>query len=91
MEDIAAAAYMSVRALQARFQKELGVSPITYVRNRRLEAVYRDLQAGSTAASVYATAARYGITHLGRLAGEYRERFGESPSETIRAAAVNGP
>lgn len=85
--DIASATHMSIRALQIRFQRELGVSPIAYVRNRRLEAVYRDLYVGSADTSVYAVAARHGITHLGRMAAAYREKFGESPSDTLRAAA----
>jgi hypothetical protein len=29
-------------------------------------------------------ATRWGITHLGRFACEYRNRFGESPSQTLR-------
>jgi AraC-like DNA-binding protein len=26
----------------------------------------------------------FGFTHMGRFAVEYRQRFGESPSETLR-------
>ena len=35
--------------------------------------------------SVAAVAARWGFTHLGRFAIEYRRRFGVHPSQTLRS------
>jgi AraC-like DNA-binding protein len=34
--------------------------------------------------NVSEVAYRWGFTHLGRFAGAYRARFGESPSQTLR-------
>ena len=35
--------------------------------------------------TVSEVAYRWGFTHLGRFAGAYRERFGETPSQTLRS------
>ena len=36
--------------------------------------------------SVAALAARWGFTHLGRFAMEYRRRYGHYPSQTLRTS-----
>lgn len=81
--DVAEAVHLSVRALQAGFQAHLGTTPMAFLRRARLERVRDSLSDGS-AASVTDAALRWGVTHLGRLAGDYREAFGEAPSETLR-------
>lgn len=80
---VAAAAGVSPRTLQAAFHSELGTTPTAYIRTRRLDRARADLAAarGTTVTDV---AVRWGISHLGRFAVEYRSRFGESPSETLR-------
>jgi AraC-like DNA-binding protein len=52
-----------------------------------MERAHLDLQhaqPGDT--SVAALAARWGFTHLGRFAVEYRRRYGHSPSQTLRTS-----
>ncbi len=78
--DIAQAAGCSARTVNAAFRSHLGVSPMTHLRNRRLERVRRALLRSQEAAGVIALDA--GFTHLGRFAAAYRERFGELPSAT---------
>ena len=83
--DVAAAARLSVRGLQAAFQRTLGMTPQTYVRSVRLSAVHADLlvvNAGEV--TVAEIARRWGFHHLGRFAREYRAEFGELPSDTLR-------
>jgi AraC-like DNA-binding protein len=48
---------------------------------------HRDLQNAEPGhgTSVAAVAARWGFTHLGRFAIEYRRRFGSYPSQTLRS------
>jgi AraC-like DNA-binding protein len=85
--EICAAARMSPRGLQAAFRRELGSTPIAYLRDARLDAAHRDLLAAdpTTGATVEAVAARWGFTHRGRFAAAYRERHGRSPVASLRA------
>lgn len=81
--DIADAVGVSIRALQAGFKLHLDTTPMAYLRQARLERVRQSLSDG-TAQSVTEAATTWGITHLGRLSGDYRTAFGETPSETLQ-------
>ena len=83
--DLAAIAGLSARALQIGFRAVAGVSPSAYIRAVRLERVHRDLLSGA-AGTVTEAAARWGFFHLSRFSAQYRERFGELPSHTVRHA-----
>ena len=74
----------SLRSLYAGFQDFCGMSPMQYLRELRLERVRADLLAGGVSASVSGIALRWGFAHLGRFSAEYKARFGEHPSETLR-------
>jgi AraC-like DNA-binding protein len=76
----------SPRLLQAGFREHLGVSPMHFLRNERLRRVHEDLTGGDPTRrpTVAHVATRWGFTHLGRFAHEYRARYGESPSHTLR-------
>ncbi len=83
--ELAQIAGVSPRALQLTFQRHLGVSPMTYLREVRLGLVHDRLRrAGTGEETVAATAYEFGFTHLGRFAASYRRRYGVSPSETLR-------
>lgn len=84
-EDIAAAAGVSVRALQAGFRRHLDTTPLGYLRRVRLERAHRDLQAAdpTTGATVAAIARRWGFTDLSRFAADYRRTFGRLPRHTL--------
>jgi AraC-like DNA-binding protein len=83
--EVAAAAGVSARSLSRAFHRRHGMSTQAYIRQRRLEAVHRALLgAESTAAKVSTIAPEFGFIELGRFAVEYRKRFHESPSETLR-------
>jgi AraC-like DNA-binding protein len=84
--DVAAAARISVRSLQSLFRRHLGVSPVEHLHAIRLEAAHHDLVTGSVEdATVRAVAERWGFANSGRFARLYQERFGERPSDTLRA------
>ncbi|MEU7900523.1 helix-turn-helix transcriptional regulator [Nonomuraea sp. NPDC049152] len=78
--EIAEAAGCSARTISSAFREKLGTSPMGYVRNLRLDRIRHDIL--STDDRIGEIAYRWGITHLGRFAGEYRSRFGELPSTT---------
>ncbi len=76
----------SSRLLQSGFREHLGVSPMQYLRDERLRRVHEDLTGSDPARrpTVAEVASRWGFTHLGRFAHDYRSRYGESPSTTLR-------
>jgi AraC-like DNA-binding protein len=46
--------------------------------------IHAELRAGGDGVSVTDVALRWGITHTGRFAQEYRRTYGRSPSQTLR-------
>lgn len=85
VEDIAEAVGVGVRALQEGFRRHLGTTPLCYLRDVRLERVRAELVSCTPGtATVTDVACRWGFFHAGRFSIAYRERFGESPSQTLR-------
>lgn len=85
VSDVAGAAGLSVRATQEAFQRHLGVTPMQYLLQVRLEQVRRELlQADPTTAAVQTIARRWGFAHLGRFSAAYRNAYGEYPRNTLR-------
>ncbi len=72
------------RTLFKHFRDTMGVSPIRYLRNARFQRAREALVRAGPEDSVTAIATKWGFNHLGRFSVEYRERFGESPSQTAR-------
>ncbi|MEO0413251.1 MAG: AraC family transcriptional regulator [Pseudomonadota bacterium] len=83
------AAGVSRRTLYDGFQKYRGISPMLYFKNIRLERVRQELLGAKEGTSVTDAAMRWGFTQLGRFSGEYKKRFGESPSDTLRFAKTH--
>jgi AraC-like DNA-binding protein len=83
--ELAGIAGVGIRVLQESFRRHVGVPPLTYLRRLRLEGVHAELsRAGPGQVSVSEVATRWGFTHLGRFAGAYRQRYGVTPSQTLR-------
>ncbi|MBB4569366.1 AraC family transcriptional regulator [Rhizobium leucaenae] len=85
LNDIATAANVSVRTLQQGFKQFRNTSPMTYLQEMRMAAVHHDLLVADTKRTVADVAAKWGFTHLGRFAAEYKKRFGHLPSQTLKA------
>jgi len=83
--DLCRALRCSRRTLQTSFQRVANVTPVGYLRSIRLNAVHRLLRSTSVNELLVGdAAARWGFTHLGYFAREYRDLFGELPSQTLR-------
>ncbi|WP_129663324.1 helix-turn-helix domain-containing protein [Phytoactinopolyspora endophytica] len=83
--DLARRVSVGERILQMRFKRHLGVSPTTYVKNVRLDRVREALLTWRPGGPTIDRISRqWGFSHYGQFAGEYRSRFGEQPSETLR-------
>lgn len=76
----------SRRKLQYCFQEALGTNPVAYLRALRLNAAHRQLRSAEGAESVQSVAASWGFWHLSRFANDYRQMFGQLPSDTLRNA-----
>lgn len=77
---------VSGRSLFAGFDRFLGVSPMRYLRELRMAHVRQDLLDPLQPRSVTEVAMRWGFFQLGRLAIDYRKRYGESPRDTLMRA-----
>ena len=83
--DIAAACNVTVRAVQLAFQGHLGTTPLAFLRRVRLQQAHDQLaRATPDEATVTAVAGRWGFSNPSRFAAQYRETFGELPSQTLR-------
>lgn len=87
IEDIAAAAHTSRRTLFRAFADLLDDTPRSYVRRLRLHRIRGRLASDAEVRCTIAIVANdWGISDLGRMAGWYRDLFGERPSETLARA-----
>lgn len=82
---LAEVAEVSVRTLQDAFARHVGASPMTYLRGVRFDRAREELlRTSPDETTIGDVARRWGFAHLGRFSVDYRRRFGERPSETLR-------
>jgi len=84
--DIARELGISPRHLQSGFRHYVGTTPQGFLRDCRLDEAHRMLCAAAPGQTTTTIAYECGFGHLGNFAHDYRGRFGESPSETLRRA-----
>jgi AraC-like DNA-binding protein len=85
LSDLEAVSGLSARGLQYAFRATLGLSPMQWLAARRLEKVRQRLLGAAPGETVTAIASDY-FVNLGEFAVIYREKFGENPSQTLKAA-----
>lgn len=78
-----------LRTLHHQFKRSLGQTPMQLLREIRLDRVRAELLRGDAGGSVTQIALNWGFDHLGRFAASYRERFGESPRDTLQRCRLN--
>ena len=84
LERLAAASGVGIRALQLGFQRHFGTSISEMLRDIRLGHLNARLMAAPADARIIDIAFDLGFTHVSRMAGAYRQKFGETPSATLR-------
>jgi AraC-like DNA-binding protein len=91
LADLVAASGVPGRTLFKHFRDSKGTSPMRYLRNARFDKVREALVRAEPGNNVTAIAMAWGFSHMGRFAVDYRARFGESPSDTLRKSQAPGP
>lgn len=86
LADIAAAANVSIRAVQFAFRRHLDTTPMAHLRAVRLDRVHRELLAAdpSRGATVTDIATRWGFYNHSRFVARYRRAYGIAPRHTLR-------
>jgi len=80
--EVAGRVGVSARTLSEGFRRFRGMTPRAFLAARRLEGLRAELEAAPDHLSVAEIAADWGYVNLGAMAGAYRQRFGELPSQT---------
>ena len=85
MAQLCQALHVGRRTLEYAFRNHLGTTPHHYFRLHRFTRAHRQLlQSEPGEACVTEIATQSGFNELGRFAVEYRQLFGERPSDTLR-------
>lgn len=84
IEDLCRMTGVGVRTLQRCFREYFDITVSNYLKAVRLDSARRQLFAARRSeTSVTRIAMHNGCTHLGRFSVEFRERFGQSPRQTL--------
>jgi len=79
--------HVSRRALHYCFEQGLGVSPIQYIRDCRLNEIRRILLKDETEIIIADLAIDFGFFHISTFNAQYKQLFGETPTQTIQRSA----
>jgi len=83
-EDLCQATGASERTIRNVFNDYLGMSPHRYLMLHRLHAIRAAIRCAGPSETLTSICSRYGVWDFGRLSRQYREHFGDSPSQTLR-------
>lgn len=84
VQDVADAIGIGLRSLQEGFRRHKQISPHDYIKRARLAGVRAELQDPHSTRSIEAVARHWGFVNRGHFALDYRQAFGEQPSQTRR-------
>ena len=86
--DIAAAANVSIRAVQLAFRRHLDTTPLGHLRLVRLDRAHQELRDPGRGDTVTTIATRWGFYHPSRFTALYRRTYGISPRHTLHNGTV---
>jgi AraC-like DNA-binding protein len=90
LEDVCAYTGVGLRTLQRCFSDYFQMSPLNYIKVRRLNEARHELAMADPSTELVTNIAMgNGFLHLGRFSVNYRAHFGESPSETLAATNLD--
>jgi transcriptional regulator GlxA family with amidase domain len=81
---LARATAASARSIFYHFKSSRGQSPMSFLKQVRLEHARDMLERSGVGRSVTEIAVQCGFGNLGHFAGDYFKRFGERPSDTLK-------
>lgn len=87
-DDLERIAGVSKQKLSKVFRERMKVSLNSYIRYYRLKCIYQELSVAQDKKNITNIAMKWGISHLGRFSLEYKQQFGESPSDTVRKSLL---
>ncbi len=90
IEDIAMVTGASARNLFRTFRQSRGCSPMAFAKRIRLSQSRQLLQSAAPTSTVTDVAFKCGFSDLGRFSREYRQAFGELPSEVLKRSRATG-
>ncbi|NVN85599.1 MAG: AraC family transcriptional regulator [Rhodopseudomonas sp.] len=86
IEKLMAVTDISARGIFKAFQRSRGYSPMAFAKRIRLQHARKMLAEPGIGVTVTAVAFACGFSNLGHFAKDYREMFGEKPSDTLERA-----
>ena len=82
ISEIANYAGVSVSTLEKRFKRDLAMSPIQYLLDKRLDLVHQEILESQKFEFVSQIAIRWGFKHMTDFSRRYKAKFGYLPSQT---------
>jgi AraC-like DNA-binding protein len=90
--EVCTAVNIPQRTLYLCCRESLGLSPKAYLHLRRMHLARRMfIRPSAFTITVTETAAHFGFWNFGRFSAQYRQLFGETPSQTLRGIKVGRP
>ncbi|MFW7269649.1 AraC family transcriptional regulator [Gluconacetobacter sp. Hr-1-5] len=89
LSDLISVSGVSARSLQAGFRRFYNETPMNYLKNMRLDKAHSLLSNPGRLTNVTDAAFAVGFSHLSKFARDYRVRFREAPSDTLRRGLEN--
>ncbi|KTT42966.1 hypothetical protein RSA46_19365 [Pseudomonas oryzihabitans] len=84
LEDIVNISGVARYRLFEDFKVHCGVSPMAYLKSRRLKAVKDAIEEGGSKGNISSIASFWGFRHFGRFSTDYKKAFDETPSDTLK-------
>ena len=73
---------IALRTLTRAFKERFGIGPKAYLKRQRLSAARTDILSSPPETQLTEIANQWGFWHMGQFANDYRNLFGELPSQT---------